>query len=268
MRGGGDLATGTIHRLFRCGFPVCILETEAPSAIRRKAAFSEAVFHETATVEGVTARRISSKEQVFSALAQGEIPLLVDSAGKSIPALSPYAVIDAILAKRNLGTTHALAPITIALGPGFNAPDEVDAVVETMRGHHLGRVIFHGSAMPNTGVPGLINGFGKERVMHSPAEGMVRLQAQIGDLVEKGQVLAFIGDVPLAASLSGVLRGILPEGYLAHKGLKAADIDPRPEQKAYCDTISDKARCISGGVLEALMVLQREKKEAFEVGEN
>ncbi len=185
---------------------------------------------------------------------------MVDEALACASTLHPAAVADAILAKRNLGTTRAMAPITVGLGPGFTAGTDVDAVIETMRGHDLGRILYADAAKPNTGVPGLIAGEGARRVMHAPADGeMVHLSA-IGDTVEEGQEIARVGDTPVYASLSGVLRGLIRAGYPVTKGLKIADIDPRGDQKNNCFTVSDKARCIAGGVLEALLHLAHEKE--------
>ena len=175
VRGAGDISTGTIHRLFKAGFDVLVLETERPSAIRRRVAFSEAVYDGAATVEGVTATRIADTGEISATLARGEVPLLVDPSGESIRLLRPAAVVDAILAKRNLGTSMDMAPLTVALGPGFMAGRDVRYVIETMRGHDLGRIIASGSATPNTGVPGMIGGYGAERVIHAPAAGVFRL---------------------------------------------------------------------------------------------
>lgn len=226
------------------------LETEHPSTIRRTAAFSEAVYTGRATVEGLTAVRAVSCE----AFTDKTIPLLVDPEGRSIAQMRPAAVVDAILAKKNLGTSRDMAPLTIALGPGFTAGMDVDYVVETQRGHDLGRVIATGTAAPNTGVPGIIGGYGPERVLHAPCGGTVRCLKQIGDIVEKGEAVAEIeggsGAVPVAASLTGLLRGLIRDGYTVTEGFKIADIDPRREEKMNCYTISDKARCIAGSVLE------------------
>ena len=208
VRGGGDLASGVIHRLYRCGYRVLILVCERPSAIRRKVAFCEAVYDGEASVEGVCCRRISSSEECDGVWEKGEIPLLVDPEGKAIQKLKKEgktdALVDAILAKKNLGTSRDMAPLTIALGPGFVAGEDVDFVVETMRGHDLARIISSGAAIPNTGVPGMVGGVSKERVIHSPAAGKIHNIAQIADLVEKGQILAYVGDVPVEASVTGV----------------------------------------------------------------
>ena len=263
VRGGGDLATGTIYKLYQCGFPVLVLETAAPSAIRRNVAFSEAVYQGSQQVEDVTCRRAGSVEEAVRLLEAGELPLLVDPAGRAIETLKPMAVVDAILAKRNLGTHKEMAPITVALGPGFTAGVDVDAVVETQRGHNLGRVLWQGAAAPNTGVPGIIAGYGKERVIHSPAAGVLRNVCHITDTVRKGQTIAVVeteaGQVPVEATLDGLLRGLIRDGYPVTKGFKIADIDPRAGEYQNCFTISDKARCIAGGVVEAVLHLKKER---------
>jgi xanthine dehydrogenase accessory factor len=268
VRGAGDLATGTIHRLKKAGFRLLVLEAEHPAAIRRQVALSEAVYAGSARVEDVEAVRmdvdLAEKKNRKELLEQemeriwkkDGVPVLVDPAGLSIAALRPAVVVDAILAKKNLGTTKEMAPFVIALGPGFTAGEDVDVVIETKRGHNLGRVIRSGSAVPNTGIPGIIGGYGKERVMHAQAEGILRNAASIGDIVEARAVIAEIetenGTVPVEASLSGLLRGLIRDGYPVTKGFKIADIDPRKEELQNCFTISDKARCIAGSVLEVI----------------
>lgn len=253
VRGGGDLASGVIHRLYRSGYHVLILEGRKPSAIRRRVAFCEAVYDGEAAVEGVVSQMISDMASCEEVWKAGKIPIMTDESGEAIKKMKPDAVIDAILAKKNLGTTKDMAPLTIGLGPGFEAGKDVDYVVETQRGHNLGRIITKGPAAPNTGIPGIIAGYGKERVIHSPAAGVIHNLSQISDLVEKDQVIAMVGETPVYASLTGVLRGIIKEGYEVPEGMKIADIDPRKEQKKNCDTISDKARCIAGSVLEILL---------------
>lgn len=268
VRGAGDLATGTIHRLKKAGFRLLVLEAEHPAAIRRQVALSEAVYAGSARVEDVEAVRmdvdLAEKKNRKELLEQemeriwkkDGVPVLVDPAGLSIAALRPAVVVDAILAKKNLGTTKEMAPLVIALGPGFTAGEDVDVVIETKRGHNLGRVIRSGSAVPNTGIPGIIGGYGKERVMHAQAEGILRNAASIGDIVEARAVIAEIetenGTVPVEASLSGLLRGLIRDDYPVTKGFKIADIDPRKEELQNCFTISDKARCIAGSVLEVI----------------
>ena len=265
-RGGGDLATGIVHRLFRAGFPVLVLETDSPAAIRRQVSFSEAVYDGTATVEGVTAERIASADRasVNHVLEEGRVPLLVDPEGSSIPLLKPDIVVDAILAKKNLGTAKEMAPLVIGVGPGFTAGEDVDLVVESMRGHNLARIFTTGAALPNTGIPGNIGGFTKERVLHAEAAGYMKNIRQIGDIVEKGEEIARIYEkmtedgtfsgsyVSVEASISGIIRGLIREGYHFQKGFKIADIDPRESELANCFTISDKARSIGGSVLEAV----------------
>ena len=268
VRGAGDLATGTIHRLKKAGFRLLVLEAEHPAAIRRQVALSEAVYAGSARVEDVEAVRMDvdlAEKKNRKELLEPEmeriwkkdgVPVLVDPAGLSIAALRPAVVVDAILAKKNLGTTKEMAPLVIALGPGFTAGEDVDVVIETKRGHNLGRVIRSGSAVPNTGIPGIIGGYGKERVMHAQAEGILRNAASIGDIVEARAVIAEIetenGTVPVEASFSGLLRGLIRDGYPVTKGFKIADIDPRKEELQNCFTISDKARCIAGSVLEVI----------------
>lgn len=268
VRGAGDLATGTIHRLKKAGFRLLVLEAEHPAAIRRQVALSEAVYAGSARVEDVEAVRmdvdLAEKKNRKELLEQemeriwkkDGVPVLVDPAGLSIAALRPAVVVDAILAKKNLGTTKEMAPLVIAFGPGFTAGEDVDVVIETKRGHNLGRVIRSGSAVPNTGIPGIIGGYGKERVMHAQAEGILRNAASIGYIVEARAVIAEIetenGTVPVEASLSGLLRGLIRDGYPVTKGFKIADIDPRKEELQNCFTISDKARCIAGSVLEVI----------------
>lgn len=259
VRGGGDIATGTIYKLYQCGFDVLVLETENPSAIRRNVAFSEAVYEKIQTVENVTCTLAEDVSQAIGLLEQKKLPVLVDPQGESIFVLKPFAVVDAILAKKNLGTNRQMAPITIALGPGFVAGADVDAVIETKRGHSLGRVIYQGKAIENTGIPGMIAGYGKERVVHSPEEGIFRNVKKITDTVKKGDIIAVVensgGQTPVRATLDGLLRGLLRDGYPVTKGFKVADIDPRTEEYKNCFTISDKARCIAGGVLEAVLHL-------------
>ena len=257
VRGGGDLATGTIYKLKKSGFPVLILETSQPSAIRRNVAFCEAVYQGTQTVEDMTCHLAGSLEQAEAFLRVGKLTVLVDPVGESVPRLQPLAVVDGILAKKNLGTSRELAPITVALGPGFRAGVDVDAVVETKRGHNLGRVFWSGSAAANTGIPGMIGGFGRERVIHCPAKGILRNVKHITDTVSKGEIIAVVetekGNVPVRATLDGILRGLIRDGYPVNVGFKMADIDPRADEYDNCFTISDKARCIAGGVLEAIL---------------
>jgi len=265
VRGGGDIATGTIYKLYKCGFKVLVLEVSNPSAIRRNVAFSEAVYEGQQTVEGLTCYLASDLEETIVMMEAGKLTMLVDAKGECIPKLKPLAVVDAILAKKNLGTEKTMADIVIGLGPGFLASEnrtdaDVHAVIETMRGHSLGRVIYEGSAIANTGVPAVVGGFGKERVIKSPAKGILRNKKHIADIVKKGDVIAQVEDegieTPVIAAIDGILRGMIRDGYPVTEGFKIADIDPRIEELENCFTISDKARCIAGGVLEAILYLK------------
>ena len=255
VRGGGDIATGSIYRLCKAGYPVIVLEVPQPSTIRRYVSFGEAVYDGEMRVEDMTAHRCFSFEGAWECAMKGYPSIFVDPEASCLKEYHPWFLVDAILAKKNMGTTRDMADVTVGLGPGFTAGKDVDYVVETMRGHKLGRIISEGSAIPDTGVPGTIMGYGAERVMHSPASGVIRSGRDIGDSVVEGETIALIrteegDDVPVTASLTGVLRGLITEGYEVTKGLKIADIDPRRVEKENCLTISDKARCIAGSVLE------------------
>ena len=307
-RGAGDLATGIIHRLHRAGHRVIALETDYPAAIRRQVSFCEAVYDGSAAVEGVTARLVPalndakndteiateadaetdvetyswindtpaahiasekwSRSAIEVVLEAGEVPLLIDPKGESIALLKPDVVVDAIIAKKNLGTTINMAPLVIGVGPGFTAGNDVHLVIESMRGHNLARIITDGMAQPNTGVPGNIAGFTSERVIHAPAAGYIHDVRKIGDIVQKGDEMARIYPdkgsydnalseyVPVNATITGIIRGLIREGYYFKKGFKIADIDPRESELTNCFTISDKARSIAGSVLEAVSAFE------------
>ena len=255
IRGAGDIATGIALRLHRARVRVAMTDLDRPTAIRRTVCFSQALVLGVYTVEGVTARRAEAAE-VPALLASGIVPVLADPAGACIPLLKPDGVVDAILAKKNLGTKITDAPVVVAVGPGFTAGEDCHAVVETMRGHTLGRVYTSGTALPNTGVPGLIGGFSGERVLRAPADGTFHPLREIGDVVHEGDVAATVAGTPMVCTLDGVLRGILPEGTPVFRGMKAGDIDPRC-QVEHCYTASDKALAVGGGVLEALLMLTK-----------
>ena len=259
IRGGGDIATGVALRLWRSGMDVCLCEIPAPTAIRRTVCFSEAVRRGEATVEDVTAR-LCEVEEIPDLLDQRTIPVLIDPEGETIPALAPDAVVDAILAKRNLGTTLDMAPVVIGVGPGFTAGVDCHAAVETMRGHYLGRVLYEGSPLENTAVPGLIGGYAGERVLRAPADGLFRAVRAIGDQVRSGDVAGYVGDVPMVCTIDGVLRGLLPDGTPVHRGMKSGDVDPRCEI-GHCFCASDKALAVGGGVLEAILRLSGALRE-------
>lgn len=295
-RGAGDLATGIIHRLYRAGHRVIALETDYPAAIRRQVSFCEAVYDGSAAVEGVTARLVPAltdaetdtetysgindtpaahiasekwdSSVIEAVLEAGEVPLLIDPKGESIALLKPDVVVDAIIAKKNLGTTIDMAPLVIGVGPGFTAGQDVHLVIESMRGHNLARIITDGMAQPNTGVPGNIAGFTSERVIHAPAAGYIHDVRKIGDIVQKGDEIARIYPdkesydnalseyVPVNATITGIIRGLIREGYYFKEGFKIADIDPRESELSNCFTISDKARSIAGSVLEAVSAFE------------
>lgn len=254
IRGAGDIASGIALRLHRAGMQVVMTDLPAPTAIRRTVCFSQAILLGEMTVEDVTARRADSVEEAESLLRRGLIPVLADPDCACRAQLRPDALVDAILAKRNLGTKIDDAPVVVGIGPGFTAGEDCHAVVETMRGHYLGRVIREGSAIPNTGIPGLIGGFAGERVLRAPADGVFHQLLDIGAQVKMGDIAATVDGLPMVCTLDGVLRGILAEGTPVHKGMKAGDIDPRCAVE-HCYCASDKALAVGGGVLEALLDL-------------
>lgn len=255
VRGAGDLATAIIIRLHNSGFKVIALDIEKPTVIRRTVSFAQAIFDGQTEVEGVAAKLVGM-EDVEDALAKDFIPVVVDPDGKTIEKMRPTVVVDAIIAKRNLGTNKAMAPFTVALGPGFKAGTgddcDVDCVIETTRGHRLARLIYEGCAEPNTGIPGNIGGYTVERVIHSPCAGLFRSCSRIGDVVHKGDVIAHVGDAEVRAKIDGMIRGLLQDGLCVPDHFKIADIDPRGDQADYL-TCSDKARALSGSVLEAVL---------------
>lgn len=252
VRGAGDLATGCAVRLARSGFAVVMTELAEPTAVRRTAAFSEAVVAGTATVEGVVARRVDDVDDARRVVRAGEAALLVDPDGRRVVGLVPDVLVDARMAKRNLGTRRRDAPVVIGLGPGFVAGEDVHAVIETNRGHALGSVILAGAAEPNTGVPGEIAGHGAERLLRAPAAGTLRALRAIGERVEAGDTVGEVAGEPVQAGIGGVLRGFLRDGSAVRAGQKIGDVDPRAKRE-HCFTVSDKARAVAGGVLEAIL---------------
>jgi xanthine dehydrogenase accessory factor len=255
IRGGGDLATGIAHKIYRSGFKILMLEIEKPLVIRRTVAFAQAIYDGQTIVEDVKAVKVESVNEVYRAWEENSIPVMVDPQCKVLNQIKADVLVDAIIAKKNIGTNRDMAPITIGVGPGFNASVDVDVVIETKRGHDLGRLIFKGYAQENTGIPGEIMGYSIERVLKSPASGKIKNILQIGDMVKKGDVISYIEDTPLTATIDGVLRGLIADGLNVSEGLKIGDIDPRGI-KEYCFTISDKARTIGGGVLEAILYMK------------
>ena len=257
IRGAGDLASGIALRLFHAKMEVIMTDLPRPTAIRRTVCFSQAILFGTMTVEDVTAVFAKTSEAAVSILKEKKIPVLADSEAACIAALRPDVVVDAILAKRNLGTKITDAPCVIGVGPGFTAGVDCHACVETMRGHTLGRVITEGSPIPNSNIPGLIGGFAGERVLRAPADGIFRQRLEIGDMVEQNEIAGYVGTEPMRCQISGVLRGLLADGTPVHRGMKAGDVDPRGEI-SYCQLVSDKALAIGGGVLEAILRFSEE----------
>lgn len=255
IKGAGDLATGVAHRLRRCGFDIVMTEIEEPTTVRRTVAFSQAVYDKTVEVEGVKAELVSNLEMIKENIDNGIISVIVDKEANIIKKIKPDIVVDAIIAKKNIGTSINDAPIVIAVGPGFEAGVDCHLVVETKRGHYLGKVITKGEAIPNTGIPGNIGGHTVGRIIRATSDGIIHPVSKIGDYVEEGQVVAYVDNTPVYASISGIVRGMLQEGITVFKGMKSGDIDPRCE-KEHCFTISDKARSIGGGVLEGILFLR------------
>lgn len=252
IRGAGDIASGIALRLYRAGMDIIMTEIEDPTTIRRTVAFSDAVKLKEQRVEDVYAVLAESTEKAEELISQKKIPVIIDPVCKCRGELSPDVVVDAILAKRNLGTDIHFAPVVIGVGPGFTAGKDCHAVIETMRGHTLGRVYYEGSALPNTDIPGLIGGFAGERVLRAPADGVFTGVRKIGDMVEEDETVGTVDGVPMKTTISGVLRGLLSDGVRVKKGMKSGDVDPRGKRE-YCDLVSDKALSVAGGVLEAIM---------------
>jgi xanthine dehydrogenase accessory factor len=252
IRGAGEMATGIAHRLASCHFQVCMTETSNPQAVRREVAFSEAVFDLEKEVEGITAKRVESIGRISEVWREGKIPILIDPEAKVKDFLKPDVLIDATLAKKNLGTKITDAPLVIGLGPGFHTEKDVHLVIETNRGHDLGRIISNGEAEPNTGIPGAIGGYTEERVIRAPKGGQFNALKKVGDDVRANEKVGIIENMAVQSRIAGVIRGLLRDGTEVWKGMKLGDVDPRGI-KAHCYTISDKARTISGGILQALL---------------
>jgi xanthine dehydrogenase accessory factor len=252
IRGAGEMATGVAHRLASCHFKICMTETANPQAVRREVAFSETIFDHEKEVEGVTAEKIDSPHHILQVWSERKIPILIDPEARVKDFLKPDVLIDATLAKKNLGTKMTDAPLVIGLGPGFHAGKDVHFVIETNRGHNLGRIISNGEAEPNTGIPGAIGGYAEERVIRAPQDGNFRALKKIGEGVRPNEKVGMVENAAVRSRIAGVIRGLLRDGTEVWKGMKLGDVDPRGI-KAHCYTISDKARTISGGVLQAIL---------------
>jgi len=253
IKGAGDLATGVAHKLFRSGFPIIMTEIEKPTCVRRKVSFANCIYEGEWEVEGVIAKNAKNYEDVLKIINQNKIPVIIDKECSIKDHIKPLALVDAILAKNNTGTTKEDGYVVIGLGPGFEAGVDVDVVIETNRGHNLGRIIFEGCAEPNTGIPGAIDGYTVDRVLRAPATGIIQNCKQIGEIVKKEEVIALIGEAKVKAAIDGLLKGLIYDQSEVEKGMKIGDIDPRINLKTV-KTISEKARCIAGGVLEAIMI--------------
>jgi xanthine dehydrogenase accessory factor len=252
IKGAGDLASGVALRLRRARFDIAMTEISRPLAVRRTVCFSQAVYEGSAQVEDISADLVKSDGEARECFSRGRIAVFVDPNALIVKRFSPDALVDAVMAKKNRGTAAGDAPVVIGLGPGFTAGLDCHAVIETRRGHSLGRVLTQGSALPNTGIPGPVEGYTVERLLRSPADGIFAAKANIGDAVKKGGVVAEVNGLPLRAEIDGIVRGLLPSGIPVVKGMKAGDIDPRCDV-SHCFTVSDKALAVAGGVLEAIL---------------
>jgi xanthine dehydrogenase accessory factor len=255
VKGAGDLGTGAAYRLWRAGFRVLCTDLVKPLVIRRGASFAAAIYDARITVDGALAERIMYVDEAVYAWQRNGIPVIADPAMRAINAMHPEIVVDAVMAKRNTGTKITDAPLVVALGPGFKAGEDCHAVIETQRGHNLGRVIWSGSASSDTGVPGNVGGADMQRVVRAPCAGTMYGRKAIGDVVKPGDILAQVDTTIVRAAIGGVLRGLLHDGVPVTENMKIGDIDPRAEV-SYCYTISDKALAIGGGVLEAVFALR------------
>lgn len=258
VKGGGDLGTGVAWRLHRCGCCVLVTEIAYPTVVRRTVAFASAVYEGAIAIDGTTARLAGSDGEIAACWAANEVPVLVDPQAAVIERLRPDAVVDALVAKRNKGTCIGDAAVVVAVGPGFTAGVDCHAVVESNRGHNLGRVILDASAEPNTGMAGMVGGESVRRVLHAPVSGVFEPLLEIGDLVEAGKLVARVDGTPIYSQLDGVVRGLLYAGLTVRAGQKVGDVDPRGVV-AHCFTISDKALAVGGGAVEAVLYLLREK---------
>lgn len=258
VKGGGDLGTGVVYRLHRAGLRVLVTELPQPLVIRRAVALGAAAYEGVVEIEGLIGRRVEGDQEIAAAWERGEVPVLIDPEAAAVPRLRPVLLVDGIMAKKNLGTRIDDAPLVVALGPGFVAGQDAHAVIETQRGHYLGRALYAGAAAPNTGVPGSTEGVTRQRVLRAPVAGRFEALCRIGDRVGAGQMVARVDGEPVRATIEGVVRGLLADGLQVRTGMKVGDVDPRGVVE-HCFHISDKALSIGGGVLEALLFLGRER---------
>lgn len=262
IKGAGDLATGVAHKLYRSGFPVIMTEVNEPNCVRRNVSFANCIYEDTWEVEGIRAKRATNLENIMDIMDKNMIPVLIDKECNIMKQIKPLVLVDAILAKRNTNTSKDNAPIVIGLGPGLEAGKDVDIVIETNRGHNLGRLIFEGYTSPDTGIPGELEGYTVERVLRATSTGTIHTIKEIGSIVSKDEVIALIDQEEIKASINGIIRGLIYNGTKVNKGMKIGDIDPRMDINSLY-TISEKARCIAGGVLEAIFMKKFEFKNKF-----
>lgn len=256
IRGGGDLGTGVAYKLFNSNFNIVILEIANPITVRRKVAFSEAVYERKVTIEGVEAILVHEVHEIYNNIKHKKISVIIDEEAKIVNKLKPIALVDAIVAKKNFGTNRSLAPITIALGPGFVAGVDVDVVIETNRGENLGKIIYEGTTSANTGQPAAVMGFRRERVLWAPVSGYINVIKDIGEIVAKEEIVAEINGVEIKSKIAGFVRGIVRSGIYLRKGLKVGDINPRVDRLDLCYKLSDKACKLGESVLEAINKLK------------
>lgn len=254
IKGAGDIATGIAVRLKNAGMQVVMTEIAIPTTVRRSVAFSRAVYEGSAVVENITAKLVLDFAQIPAVLQRDEIPVLIDPRCEVLKSIHFDAVVDSILAKKNLSTDPTQAPVVIGVGPGFSVPQDCHCVIETQRGHDLGRCIYQGCAAKNTGIPGEIGGYTVERLLRAPCDGIFHPILAIGDIVKAGQTVAMVDDQPVTAQIDGIVRGLLQDNVPVKAGMKSGDIDPRGCYE-HCFTVSDKARAVGGGVLEAILHL-------------
>ena len=267
IRGGGEMASGVAHRLHQCRMNVLITEITAPTAVRRTVAYAEAIYRGCHTIENVKSVRASTVREAHELWDEGMIPIFIDPSAAIRHEVNPGVIVDAIMAKRGSSTTILDAPLVIGIGPGFIAGENVHAIVESNRGYRLGRVIWHGTAEPDTGVPAPVAGYTETRVLRAPRSGLFKGVRDIGDVVQQGEIVANVESIPICAEISGIVRGMLHDGVQVEAGVKVGDVDPRGERE-YCDAISDKARAIGGGVVEAILhSCQRLKHPAHGTGQ-
>ncbi len=258
IKGAGDLASGVANRLVKSGFDVFMTEISAPTMVRRTVSYGEAVYQGSISIEGITSKLVDLDYNLNEMWAKKEIPVLVDPSASCIDKVHPHVIVDGIIAKKNTGTYKGQAPLTIGLGPGFAAGTDVDVVIETMRGHDLGRVIYDGFAQPDSGIPGEIAGHSIKRLLRAPDKGLFITACKIGQSVTQGEIIGEVNNAKVRAEITGMLRGLIKSGTMVSKGMKIGDIDPRATFDN-CFTISDKARAIAGGVLEAILSFCDEK---------